>query len=247
MATVAVGDIHGHRHALDDVLAQIRDEIGERDRVVFLGDYIDRGHDSGGCIDSILRFRREISAEVVCLLGNHEDGFVQTRRDHRRHSWLLGMEAFDTIRSYSVDAARVLRDAVTLAGPELFLGGCTLPYDVFFDCLPENPYSILRRFTAVLPGSGLRVHAWGTGPRVAGVHAQAPDALLWSADGFPHLYDGLETVVYGHWNNAVLNDERRLPGRGHGSGREHVQADRLPFPLLRATSSTAGSIGMSPP
>ena len=77
MATFAVGDIHGNLSALRDVLDQIRGEVRRRDTVVFLGDYIDRGPDSKGCIDAILKFRDESVATVVGLLGNHED-------------WLLG-------------------------------------------------------------------------------------------------------------------------------------------------------------
>src|SRR6185503_166787 len=116
MATIAVGDIHGNLPALDDVLEQILGESAAGDTVVFLGDYIDRGPDSRRCVESILRFQRETSAEVVCLLGNHEDWLLRTYHAHNRHSWLLGMEGFDTIRSYSIDAAEALREAVSNAG-----------------------------------------------------------------------------------------------------------------------------------
>ena len=51
-------------------------ELGAADTVVFLGDYIDRGPDSKGCIDRILRFRAESRASVVALLGNHEHSSI---------------------------------------------------------------------------------------------------------------------------------------------------------------------------
>lgn len=54
MATIAIGDVHGNRAALDDLLARLEGELDVDDTVVFLGDYIDRGPDSKGCIDSIL-------------------------------------------------------------------------------------------------------------------------------------------------------------------------------------------------
>ena len=88
--------------------------------MVFLGDYIDRGPDSRGCIDAILSFRRETCAEVVCLRGNHEDWLLRTQTDYARHSWLLGMEALDTVRSYSPEAERTLRDAIAEAGLQLY-------------------------------------------------------------------------------------------------------------------------------
>jgi hypothetical protein len=65
MATVAVGDIHGNLPALTDLLDRIRPEIGDGDTVVFLGDYIDRGPASKGCIDAILGFEREVRARVM--------------------------------------------------------------------------------------------------------------------------------------------------------------------------------------
>lgn len=122
MATIAVGDIHGNLEALTDILDQIHGESSRGDTIVFLGDYIDRGPDTKGCVDAILGFQRAVDAEVVCLIGNHEDWLLRTLRDYARHSWLLGMEAFDTIRSYSVDAARTLSEAVAHAGPNYTSG-----------------------------------------------------------------------------------------------------------------------------
>ena len=122
MATVAIGDIHGNLPALVDLLAQVNDGIGANDTVVFLGDYIDRGPDSRACIDAILEFQKDSRAKVVCLQGNHEDWLLRTQANYAKHSWLLGMEALDTIRSYSREAERILRDAIGEAGPTLFEG-----------------------------------------------------------------------------------------------------------------------------
>ncbi len=64
----AVGDVHGCSGELRALIKQLplqRDSL-----VVFLGDYIDRGPDSRGVVDTILELRDY--CEVVCLLGNHE-------------------------------------------------------------------------------------------------------------------------------------------------------------------------------
>jgi serine/threonine protein phosphatase 1 len=78
VATIAIGEVHGNRAALDDLLTRLERELGATDTVVFLGDYIDRGPDSKGCIDRILRLRAESPATVVTLFGNHEDGLLRT-------------------------------------------------------------------------------------------------------------------------------------------------------------------------
>src|SRR5262245_6137422 len=88
MATIAIGDVHGNREALKDLLGRLEIELRTDDTVVFLGDYIDRGPDSKGCIDLILQFRTKTPANVVTLPGNHEDSFLQTREDPCRYSWL---------------------------------------------------------------------------------------------------------------------------------------------------------------
>ena len=61
---------------------------------------------------------------------------MRTQQDYARHSWLLGMEALDTVRSYSPDAERTLREALRESGLRLYLGLCDLPYDVFFEAVP---------------------------------------------------------------------------------------------------------------
>ena len=207
MATVAVGDIHGNLAALIDLLGQLRDEVAERDVVVFLGDYIDRGSDSRDCVDAILRFRDESRAAVVCLRGNHEDWLLRTQMDYTRHSWLLGMEALSTIRSYSVQAERTLREALREAGLRLYLGRCALPYDAFFDVIPPSHRAFFAQLGLSFQNDDCICTHAGLDPRVTGLTDQTLESLVWGSAAFPGDYRGGPTVVYGHWNNAELDAE----------------------------------------
>ena len=107
---IAIGDLHGHREPLKMLLEKI--DLSPSDCLVFIGDYIDRGSDTRGCIDRILEFQSNTPAGVVGLLGNHEDWMLQSLRDPTRHSWVLSREAFTTITSYSASAATKLRSAL---------------------------------------------------------------------------------------------------------------------------------------
>ena len=138
MATIAIGDIHGWREPLDELLATVRPRLSADDTVVFLGDYIDRGSDTKGCVDAILAFRDAVPARVVCLVGNHEEWLLQTMVDYQRHSWLLGMDGFVTIRSYSAEAERTLRIAVSETTDRLYAGEVPLPYEAFFAAMPAG-------------------------------------------------------------------------------------------------------------
>ncbi len=68
----AVGDIHGERDLLAELLSTL--PLTPDDRLVFVGDYVDRGPDSQGVVDLLLDF----SSRHPCtfLLGNHESMFL---------------------------------------------------------------------------------------------------------------------------------------------------------------------------
>ena len=205
MATIAVGDIHGNLAALDDLLAQLRSEVRSGDVVVFLGDYIDRGPDSRGCVDAILAFRDESVADVVCLLGNHEDWMLRTRADYSRHSWLLGMQPFETIRSYSADAEPVLRAAMREAGLRMYLDRCELPYGVFFDAMPGRHRAFFSSLVLCFESADCICCHAGLDPAVAVLGEQTPETLVWSKANFQGHYRGALPVLYGHWNNADVD------------------------------------------
>ena len=223
MPTIAIGDIHGNLAALNDLLARIQPVCGRGDTVVFVGDYIDRGPDSKGCVDAILAFQRETPAEVVCLLGNHEDWFLRTMQDYREHAWWLAMDAWPTVRSYSPEAEAALRKAATAAGAGLFESRIELPYGAFFDALPEAH----RRFFQSLQLSHQNADGFFSHAGVDGhfaLSAQPREALVWGDDAFPDSYRGQEVVVYGHWRNVVLSDDGwPMPlGVGHTIGIDSI-------------------------
>ncbi len=207
MATIAIGDIHGNSRALQDLLGQLTTELTAADTVVFLGDYIDRGPDSRGCIERILQFRAGAAARVVTLAGNHEDWLLRSLSDPTRHSWILGMDAFATIASYSTVAAGVLREALSEVGVRLLTESVELPYAVFFDAMPAEHLRFLRDLQLFhRSGGSVFVHGgvdWLVGP----VEQQSRKTVLWGCDGFPEAYQGTDCVVYGHYSNAVLDAE----------------------------------------
>lgn len=70
---LAVGDIHGCLAQLAELMERVKPTSA--DRVVFLGDYVDRGPDSAGVIDYLIEFAAAFP-ETVFLRGNHEQMFL---------------------------------------------------------------------------------------------------------------------------------------------------------------------------
>lgn len=71
--TYAIGDVHGRADLLDTLLERIAAHAGDRaHRLVFLGDYVDRGPDSAAVLRTISRLNWAEPERVICLMGNHE-------------------------------------------------------------------------------------------------------------------------------------------------------------------------------
>ncbi|MEQ9244657.1 MAG: metallophosphoesterase, partial [Nitratireductor sp.] len=75
----AVGDIHGRHDLLAAMHARLMEEIlHDRPadwRIVYLGDYVDRGANSRGVIEYLANLR-ERDPRVITLAGNHDLGFL---------------------------------------------------------------------------------------------------------------------------------------------------------------------------
>lgn len=95
-----IGDIHGCLEMLNRLMDTI-DWRPDKDRLIFLGDYIDRGADSKGVVDFVLVLLEQ-SPFVQCLLGNHESGFLDFLSGGDITTFLInGGET--TLRSYQKD------------------------------------------------------------------------------------------------------------------------------------------------
>ena len=70
---LAIGDIHGCLTQLAELMERVKPSSA--DRIVFLGDYVDRGPASAGVIDYLIRFAAAFP-ETVFLRGNHEQMFI---------------------------------------------------------------------------------------------------------------------------------------------------------------------------
>ncbi|KAJ5182801.1 hypothetical protein N7492_000417 [Penicillium capsulatum] len=71
---IVVGDVHGCKEELVALLDKVSFSIVHGDHLIFAGDIINKGPDSGGVVD----LAREYSAS--CVRGNHEDRILLARR-----------------------------------------------------------------------------------------------------------------------------------------------------------------------
>ncbi|WP_350223936.1 metallophosphoesterase [Plantibacter sp. ME-Dv--P-095] len=92
-----IGDIHGCRGALRQVLARLPADGRE---LVFLGDYVNRGPESRGVIEDLIELSSSSHAKVSLLAGNHEEVLLALLEDDAVLPQFLGMGGGATIRSY---------------------------------------------------------------------------------------------------------------------------------------------------
>jgi serine/threonine protein phosphatase 1 len=105
----AIGDIHGMLSKLRAVIARCEKHAAGRPMtLVFLGDYIDRGPDSRGVLETIMKLRSERGDRVVALKGNHEALTVEIFDGLARPKLWLEQGGVETLRSYGVKSARNL-------------------------------------------------------------------------------------------------------------------------------------------
>lgn len=102
----ALSDIHGRKDLLLRLLGDIEKDAqsvgGERRLLVFMGDYIDRGADSAGVVDTLLAGLPD-GFESVFLMGNHEDILLEFAAHGRNIDHWFSNGAETTLASYGVD------------------------------------------------------------------------------------------------------------------------------------------------
>ena len=95
-----IGDVHGYLNKLQELWAKIRPDP-ERDEIVFLGDYIDRGPDSREVVESVIQVQKRFS-RTTCLIGNHEFMFLDYLT-YRKDPWSFFLNGgVETIHSYDL-------------------------------------------------------------------------------------------------------------------------------------------------
>ena len=170
--TFVVGDVHGCLDMLKGLIEKI-EWNPSNDRLIFIGDYIDRGRDSKGVVDFVLKLKAD-SPHVQCLIGNHEQMFLDYLSDIDPQTFILN-GGLSTLRSYK-EVSRGRKN-------------------------PLIPSSHLDFFSSLLPMIELEqyyvVHA-GFRPRIS-IEDQNLIDMIWIRDGFIYSdYDFGRVVIFGH-------------------------------------------------
>lgn len=190
----AIGDIHGRLDKLDALLRAL--PLAPGDRLVFLGDYVDRGPASAGVVDRLV----ELADVVPCtfLLGNHESMFLD----------YLGWRGPSYFGS---DVFLANGGDTTLAS----YGFGTEPEAARLPAKHEAFYRALRLHH--VEGAYVFVHA-GLGKTLAragdiewALHHARVEELLWDRTQTDVQHDLGVTVVYGHTPRPDFQVRWNLP------------------------------------
>lgn len=208
----AVGDVHGRLDCLMLMEAMIADDIAARPIanpvVIHLGDYIDRGPDSHGVIETLSMAATPARHH---LLGNHERFLLDALDNPARLEGWSAVGGLAALRSYGVDPGPLLRGRDP--GPVA---------DALREAMPPHHLAFLRRLDLMLVvGDYCFVHA-GLRPGVA-LERQEADDVIWLRDEFlNHRGSFGHVVVHGHTAvpEAEIHPNRiNLDSGAYASGR----------------------------
>nr|WP_246333038.1 metallophosphoesterase family protein [Sphingomicrobium lutaoense] len=184
----AIGDIHGCIDQLEALLGAIEADLADYDgqsRLVFLGDYIDRGPDSRGVVERLIGGNLPGEKQYF-LKGNHEEAMLEVLngKGKKAAGW-LSYGGKEMMESYGI-GRKELYDAGGDAG------------SLLREALPESHRSFFENLRLKKKiGDYLFVHA-GIRPGTPIDEQQASD-LLWIRERFLKSdKDHGVVVVHGH-------------------------------------------------
>lgn len=198
----AIGDIHGRRDLLMRLLNKINAHAkGRESEVIFLGDYIDRGTDSAGVIETILESPRLRHFKCTYLKGNHEATLLDFLQDPSVGPSWAQFGGLETLMSYGVRPPALKGDVEAWAAASRDLE----------QKLPSAHKTFLSGLELMAErGDYLFVHA-GVDPEKQ-IADQTEQDLLWIRDEFlsnPRRLD--RVIVHGHTPEPTpFRDNRRI-------------------------------------
>ena len=187
----AVGDVHGRLDLLTTLLHQIEadaeDRPGPQNYLVYLGDYVDRGHWSRQVLD-LLQRPAPPGFGAIFLRGNHEQAMLDFLENPSSGQHWLRFGGRETLASYGIRLGAEIPDTAMLEAASRALGAA----------LPPSHAAFLRHTRmSVAIGGYFFAHA-GVRPSVP-LDRQSPDDLLWIRDEFlKSEADFGKVVVHGH-------------------------------------------------
>lgn len=205
MKTFVIGDIHAQYEAFLRVLDIVR--FSDSDRLIILGDTIDRGSESRAVVEW-LKKRRQVAPQDIYLLGNHEDMLLKLSLGKIQYwnAWLDDGDGRLFLKSYGIDPDRIQKRGMHYffmnegGGRPLSLGSPEATMRFFMENFGDV-VALFRDFKV----------SWEDGDYFfchAGIEAykkiseQSEESLIWGDDRF--LYDDYtdcgSVVVFGHYH-----------------------------------------------
>lgn len=171
MRMIAIGDLHGCSRALDALLEAIA--LREGDRLITLGDYVDRGDDSKGVLDRLVAL--SATGQLVALLGNHDRLMLEARTDPATAACWRDWGGEATLKSYAKSGE----------------------VGTFAD-VPQNHWDFLEKQCVKWYETDRHffVHA-NANPNLP-LDRQPPEQLFWKKFGHPQPHYSGKIMVCGH-------------------------------------------------
>ena len=201
----AIGDVHGCSGLLDALIDKIGLDAKNRSadrlfRIIFLGDYIDRGDNSREVIERLLQLQNRLGARCEFLSGNHEAALLGFLKDPiEGRSW-LDFGGKQTLASYGIEPPSITPDRAGLVALR----------DTLRDAMGGHVAFLRGLSRLARSGDVLFVHA-GLDP-VYPVEAQPDAALFWGhmdKKGTPGI-PGCR-MVHGHYaDREPISEKRRI-------------------------------------
>lgn len=189
----AIGDIHGRFDLMIPLLRSIvsdaaRFDDGRNVRLVFMGDYVDRGDASAEVLEALADLATTPDHTAVFLLGNHEDAMLAfLDAPHQGADWLR-MGGQQTLASYGLGLVR----------PEDLAADPLRIRDMLAEEAADHLPFLSKLQTKFRSGDVYFTHA-GLNP-AREMHEQSRDAMAWGHRDF--LQDWPlpgHRVVHGHY------------------------------------------------
>lgn len=101
---IAIGDVHGYFFSLTNLVNKI--EPSKKDRIIFLGDYINIGPASRKVLDYLVEFKNKFP-QTIFIKGNHEQMFLDYLSGKNKEVF-LGNGGYSVLRTYTISGKIVI-------------------------------------------------------------------------------------------------------------------------------------------